>query len=64
MSGEPDLDSDRDPEAARESLRRIASSDLPYAEYARRALAELTEENENGSEDTGNEDGASEEADE
>ena len=44
MSGEPDLDSDRDPEAARESLRRIASSDLPYAEYARRALAELTGE--------------------
>ena len=44
MSSEPALDSDHDPEATRESLRRIASSDLPYAEYARRALAELTGE--------------------
>ena len=64
MSSEPALDSDRDPEATRESLRRIASSDLPYAEYARRALAELTDENENGSGDTRHEGKASEEADE
>ena len=64
MSSDSVLDSYGDPEAARESLRRIASSDLPYAEYARRALAELTDENENGSDDTGHEDEASEDADE
>ena len=64
MSSEPALDSDHDPEATRESLRRIASSDLPYAEYARRALAELTDENENGLDDTGHEDEALENADE
>ena len=64
MSSDSVLDSYGDPEAARESLRRIASSDLPYAEYARRALAELTDENENESDDTGHEDEASEDADE
>ena len=51
MSGESASDSVRDPDAARESLRRIATSDLPYAEYARRALAELDDESENGTGD-------------
>lgn len=52
MSGESASDPVRDPDAARESLRRIATSDLPYAEYARRALAELDDESENGTGDT------------
>jgi hypothetical protein len=64
MNGEFALDSDNDPEAARESLERIATSDLPYAEYARRALAQLADENINGTEDTENENKATEDGDE
>jgi hypothetical protein len=64
MSGESTSSSDRNPDTARESLRRIAASDLPYAEYARRALAELADENENGTEDTGTESDTTEDGDE
>ena len=53
-----------DPETARDSLERIATSDLPYAEYARRALAQLADENGNKVEGTENEDEAAEGNDE
>ena len=57
MNDESALDLSDDPDAMRDSLERIATSNLPYAEYARRALAQLADENANGAKDTGNERG-------